>query len=145
VTATGLNLLSFGGIELTVDGRGLKPSEAIAYKSSMLGGVPNLAFAIGYTSSSWTLKIGLLSEHFCRLLAYMDERGLEVCTPLADPAMPTQPLLNLGSGYVRRSIDELPRQGAAFPWLSPGNYAADAKLFRRGKVNDENLQFTARY
>ena len=144
VTATGLNLLPFGGIELTVDGRRLKASETIAYKSSMLGGVPNLVFAIGYTSSSWTLKIGLLSEHFCRLLAYMDERGLEVCTPIADPAMPTRPLLELGSGYVRRSLDELPRQGVAFPWLSPGNYAADSKLFRRGKVNDERLRFTPR-
>ena len=33
--------------------------EAVALLSQMM---PNLAFAIGYTNSSWTLKIGLLCE-----------------------------------------------------------------------------------
>ena len=142
VTATGLNLLPFGGIELEVDGRRLKPPEVIAFKGTMLSGVPNLAFAMGYTSSSWTLKIGLLCEYFCRLLAYMDERGLEVCTPVADAAMPTRPMMDFGAGYVRRSLDELPRQGNAFPWLSSWNYAEDAKMFRRGALDDKHLRFT---
>ena len=30
--------------------------ERVAYKGMMLEGVPNLAFAIGYTNASWTLK-----------------------------------------------------------------------------------------
>ena len=40
-----------------------------------------LAFAIGYTNSSWTLKVGLLCEHFCRLLAHMRTVGLRQATP----------------------------------------------------------------
>ena len=51
-------------------------------------------------------------------------------------------MMDFGAGYVRRSLDELPRQGTAFPWVSSWNYAADAKMFRRGKVNDEHLRFT---
>jgi monooxygenase len=108
----------------------------------MLSGVPNLAFAVGYTSSSWTLKVGLLCEHFCRLLAFMEERGYRVCTPVADPAMRTRPLLSFGAGYVQRSLDELPRQGERFPWLMSWNYAADVRLFRKGAVADEHLVFS---
>ena len=39
VTATGLNLLPFGGIELTVDGQPVRLPERVAYKGVMLDGV----------------------------------------------------------------------------------------------------------
>jgi monooxygenase len=81
VTATGLNLLAFGGITLTVNGEPANLSDKVAFKGIMLDGVPNFAFAIGYTNSSWTLKVGLVCEHFCRLLAHMDTRGYNICYP----------------------------------------------------------------
>ena len=142
VTATGLNLQLFGGVRVEVDGRPVRFRETVAFKGMMLSGVPNLAFAVGYTSSSWTLKVGLLCEHFCRLLAYMAERGYSVCTPLVDPAMRTRPLLGFGAGYVKRSLDELPRQGERFPWVMSWNYASDVRLFRKGAVADRHLLFT---
>ena len=49
----------------------------MAYKGIMLTDVPNFAYAFGYTNSSWTLKVGLLCEHFCRLLAHMDAHGYD--------------------------------------------------------------------
>ena len=58
VTATGLNIQLFGGMSLTVDGRPVDPVDTVAYKGMMLAGVPNFAFAFGYTNSSWTLKVG---------------------------------------------------------------------------------------
>ena len=142
VSATGLNLQLFGGVRLDVDGRPVRLPETVAFKGMMLSGVPNLAFTLGYTSSSWTLKVGLLCEHFCRLLDFMAERGHRVCTPVADPKMRTKPLLSFGAGYVQRSLDELPRQGERFPWLMSGNYAADVRLFRKGAVVDKRLAFT---
>jgi hypothetical protein len=76
VTATGLNLLALGGIELAVDGEPVELPETVAYKGMMLSGVPNFAFAIGYTNASWTLKCDLTSaEYVCRLLNHMDEHG----------------------------------------------------------------------
>lgn len=144
VTATGLNLLPFGGLKLKIDGTPVRYADTIAFKGMMLNGVPNMAFAIGYTSASWTLKVGLLCEHFCRMLAYMDAKSLEVCTPVADPQMATQPLLNFGAGYVQRSLSELPRQGKAFPWLTSWNYASDVKLLRKGAIANKHLQFTPR-
>ena len=64
-----------GGVELAVDGREVEPSETLSYKGLMLTGVPNMAFSIGYTNASWTLKCDLTCDYVCRLINHMDERG----------------------------------------------------------------------
>lgn len=143
VTATGLQLQLFGGMDLTVDGVPVDPPQTVAYKGFMLSGVPNFAFAIGYTNSSWTLKVGLLCEHFCRLLSHLDANGYDAVRPeLLDPQMKTQPLLDFGAGYVQRSAAQLPRQGAG-PWGMSMNYTADVETLRRGPVADPHLRFGA--
>jgi monooxygenase len=81
VTATGLKLLAFGGMEFTVDGEPVKLSHRFAFRGLMLSGMPNFAYLIGYTNASWTLKVGLVCEHFCRILGYMDEHGYGRCVP----------------------------------------------------------------
>ena len=63
VTATGLELLFLGGIELSVDGEASTRGERLAYKGMMLEGVPNLAMAVGYTNASWTLKSDLTCDY----------------------------------------------------------------------------------
>lgn len=143
VTATGLNVQAFGGVPVTVDGDPVRLPDTVAYKGMMLSGVPNFAFAIGYTNSSWTLKIGLLCEHFCRLLKHMDARGHDVCRPeVADPGMPTRPFLDFGAGYIQRAVDQLPRQGDRMPWLTSMNYQSDVKLLRADDVTDRELHFS---
>ncbi len=143
VTATGLTVQAFGGIDLTVDGARVDLAATVAYKGVMLSGVPNLAFAIGYTNASWTLKVGLLCEHFCRLLAHMDAEGHDTCLPeVADPAMPTRPLLDFAAGYVRRAVHQLPKQGDRAPWLTSMSYRSDVKLLREGAITDPELRFS---
>ncbi|SCX31858.1 flavin-containing monooxygenase [Mycolicibacterium fluoranthenivorans] len=145
VTATGLQIQLFGGMGLTVDGEPVNPAETVAYKGIMLSGVPNFAFAFGYTNSSWTLKVGLLCEHFCRLLSYMDAHGFDAVRPeVLDTAMPTLPLIDFGAGYVSRSAAELPRQGVDGPWQMTMNYTADVETLRHGPVTDSHLRFSAR-
>jgi monooxygenase len=142
VTATGLNVQAFGGVPVTVDGAEVKLPETVSYKGMMLSGVPNFAYAIGYTNSSWTLKIGLLCEHFCRLLRHMQDRGYDICRPeVADPSMPTRPFLDFGAGYIRRAVDRLPRQGDRMPWLTSMDYQSDVKLLRADDVTDPELHF----
>jgi cation diffusion facilitator CzcD-associated flavoprotein CzcO len=143
VTATGLNVQAFGGVHVTVDGREIRLADTVAYKGMMLSGIPNLAYAVGYTNSSWTLKVGLLCEHFCRLLAHMDASGYDICRPeVADPAMATRPFLDFGAGYVQRVVDELPRQGDRMPWLTSMDYHSDVKLLRADGVDDPELHFS---
>lgn len=143
VTATGLNLLAFGGMSLTVDGGAVDLSETVAFKGMLLSGVPNFAFAVGYTNSSWTLKVDLVCEHFCRLLAHMDAHGYTVCCPqTSDPQMATRPLLDFAAGYVQRAIDGFPRQGSDGPWRMSMDYRSDVKLLRDGPVADDALRFS---
>ncbi len=143
VTATGLNVQLFGGVTLTVDGEPVNLPDTVAYKSMMLTGIPNFVYAFGYTNSSWTLKIGLICEHFCRLLAHMDSRGYDsVRAELDDPSMPTKPAVgSVSANYVQRVADELPRKGADGPWSVEMSYLADAKRLRAGEVADPNLRF----
>jgi monooxygenase len=143
VTATGLNVQAIGGISLTVDGEPVHLPDTVAYKGMMLSGVPNFVLAIGYTNSSWTLKIGLLCEHFCRLLAYMDAHGYDVARPEpSDPDMPTRPFLDFAAGYIQRAVDQLPRQGDRMPWLTSMSYSSDVKLLRADGVTDPELHLS---
>jgi monooxygenase len=144
VTATGLNVQLFGGMAVTVDGQPVDLARAVAYKGIMLSGVPNFAFAFGYTNSSWTLKVGLLCEHFCRLLSHMDAKGFDRVRPqVSDPDMETLPLLDFAAGYVQRVAHTLPRQGVDGPWVMSMNYNFDRAMLRNGAVTDPNLWFGA--
>jgi monooxygenase len=137
VTATGLELMVLGGIELTVDGEEVHPSDTVGYKGLMLCGVPNMALTLGYTNASWTLKADLTGHYVCRLLRHMDEHGYAVAVPQApDQSLPTEPFIDLKAGYVLRSLHELPRQGAVPPWRLHQNYFRDIRLLRHGPVDD---------
>ncbi len=137
VSATGLNLLAIGGMRLAVDGRAIELSETMAYKGMMLSGVPNFAWTIGYTNASWTLKADLVAEYVCRLLNYMDDNRYAAVTPDAGGATADKPLLDLASGYVQRSVADLPKQGERAPWRLHQNYVRDVRLLRRGPIDDD--------
>jgi monooxygenase len=143
VTATGLNMLVLGGISLAVDGREINISKTVAYKGMMLGGVPNFAYAVGYTNASWTLKCDLVGEYVCRLLNHMDERGYRQCTPQEPgPSHPRKPFIDLASGYVLRAVDKFPKQGSRTPWRLHQNYARDILMLRRGALEDGAMEFS---
>ncbi|MFI6865399.1 flavin-containing monooxygenase [Nocardia sp. NPDC050406] len=141
ITATGLNLLVFGGIDLVVDGRDVSLPDAMAYKAMMLSDVPNFAYIIGYTNASWTLKADLVCEYVVRLLAHMDAHGYAKATPVRDPSVGTAPFLNFEPGYVLRALDHLPKQGDRAPWKLHMNYLRDLPKLRYGKVTDAAMVF----
>ncbi|HEY6729733.1 MAG TPA: NAD(P)/FAD-dependent oxidoreductase [Solirubrobacterales bacterium] len=142
VTATGLNLLVFGGIEISVDGERKEFKNLVGHKGAMFGGVPNLAIALGYTNASFTLKCDLVSQYMCRLLNYMDANGYRVATPRdPGPALSRETFIDLKSGYVLRAIDQLPQQGDRHPWRLHQNYARDIRLFNHGPI-DEEMEFS---
>jgi cation diffusion facilitator CzcD-associated flavoprotein CzcO len=142
ITATGLNLLAIGGMTLSVDGADIDLGATVAYKGLMLSGVPNFALTVGYTHASWTLKGDLVSEYVCRLLNHMDQRGYQVCTPLAPDTPQREPIIDLQAGYVLRSVAMLPKQGPAAPWRQYQNYPRDVLLLRHGPLEDEGVRFT---
>jgi monooxygenase len=142
VTATGLNLLFLGGIELEVDGEEIDVAAKMTYRGMMLSGVPNLVFTVGYTNASWTLKADLTSEYVCRLLNHMDANGYALCAPEVDPSVSEEPLLDFTSGYVLRSLDQFPKQGSKEPWKLRQNYVFDIRTIRRGPIDDGAMRFS---
>ncbi len=139
VTATGLNLLVIGGMELTVDGEPVDVGRTLTYKGMMLDGVPNFALTIGYTNASWTLKADLVAGYICRLLKRLDRQNLQWVAPnapagVADAELTS--LIDLKAGYILRGADKLPRQGTGSPWRLHQNYLRDFALLRAGRLTD---------
>jgi cation diffusion facilitator CzcD-associated flavoprotein CzcO len=144
VTATGLNVLFLGGMELVLDGEAIDFSKRMAYKGMMLNGIPNFVFTLGYTNASWTLKADLTSEYVCRLLNHMDAHGYKRCVPeVTDPAVTEEPILDFNSGYVLRALDRLPKQGSKEPWKLRQNYVVDTRAIRRSPIDDGAMQFSS--
>ena len=143
VTATGLNLLFLGGVDVVVDGRHVDFAKTWNYKGMMFSDVPNLALAIGYTNASWTLKAELICRYVCRLLNHMRATGTRQCTPrLRDARIEAAPFLDLTSGYIQRSLHLFPKQGSKIPWRLHQNYARDLLMLRRGTVDDGVMEFS---
>jgi len=141
VTATGLKLKLFGGIDLSIDGEPLKLKELMTYKALMLSGVPNFAYTIGYTNASWTLKADLVAEYVVRLLRHMDAEGMRTVVPVKDMSVGERPFMDLASGYVLRALEDLPRQGDRAPWMLKQNYLSDLRTIRKGAIADDVLEF----
>lgn len=142
VTATGLNMQLFGGIPLTVDGREIDLHDCVAYRGMMLSGLPNWAMAIGYTTSSWTLKVSLMCRFFVSLVRHMEEHGFDTAVAVAEEGMDLRPVMDISSGYARRGAPLLPRQGSRAPWEMKLGYPEDAKALR-GPIADPALRFSS--
>jgi monooxygenase len=143
VTATGLNVRLFGGAEIKRNAQVVELTDLMAFKGMMLTGLPNMAFTIGYTNASWTLKADLVSEFVCRVLKYMDTHGYDTVEPQHPGSrVEERPLMEFTPGYILRALDRMPKGGARTPWRLKQNYLLDLHIIRRGKVNDAALQFT---
>jgi monooxygenase len=144
VTATGLNLLANGGVDLEVDGEPVAIPDRMVYKGMMLSGVPNFAFAFGYTNASWTLKADLTCKYVVRLLQHMQAGGHRRALPHnRGESVNSLPFIDLTSGYVQRSIELFPQQGSRKPWRLYQNYALDLLALKFGSVQDGVIEFSS--
>ena len=142
VTATGLDLLGFGGMQIAVDGRPLEVAKCLSYKGMMLNGVPNFAYVFGYTNASWTLKSDLTGQYVLRLLRHMRRKGLASVMPqLNDATVLPEPWVDFSSGYFQRAMDRFPKQGSKKPWRLYQNYVRDLLALRWSALEDGVLQF----
>jgi len=143
VTATGLDVLFMGGIELFVDGDKVDPASRLVYKGMMLEDVPNLAIAIGYTNASWTLKADLIAGYTTRLLNHLRHTGQDTCVAHNNGGVEVDSaLLDLSSGYLTRAVDRLPKSGATFPWRVYQSYVKDYRATTRSDIHDDVMRFS---
>ena len=141
VTATGLRLQALGGITVSVDGEKIDPADRFVYKEHMLEDVPNMAWCIGYTNNSWTLRADMTARSVAKLLAYMDSHDYTHAYPhRGDKPIPEKPLWNLQAGYVLRSPGVLPKSGTHRPWHVRHNFVLDAIDHRFDRI-EESMVF----
>lgn len=145
VTATGLDLLVLGDIAFEVDDKPVDFSKTYSYKGIMCSGVPNMVSTFGYINASWTLRADLVAEYLCRLLNHMDAHGYTQSTPRlreSDRDMPALPwIADFSSGYIQRTVAQMPKQGDREPWLNPQDYGRDKKRFLEDAIDDGVLAF----
>ncbi len=141
VTATGLQLQALGGITIVVDGTEIKPTDRFVYKEYLLEDVPNMAWCIGYTNASWTLRADMTARAVAKLLAYMDSHGYTHAYPhLGDVTMQEKPTFDLKAGYVQRTPHALPKSGIHRPWNVRHNYVLDLIDHRFDRI-EESMVF----
>lgn len=141
VMATGLQLQSLGGIAVSVDGADVKPSDRFVYKGHLLEDVPNLAWCVGYTNASWTMRSDMTAQAVAKLLAYMGEKGFTHSYPhLGDTVMAEKPAFDLQAGYVQRSPHALPKSGTKRPWNVRHNFVLDFLDHRFDRI-EESMVF----
>jgi monooxygenase len=143
VTATGLVMQAFGGMELSVDGRPVDIGQTLAYKGVMISGVPNLAAVFGYINASWTLKADLICRYVCRVLNLMDRKGVRQVTPDCGSETAAGPFVeNFSSGYMQRALANWPKQGSKPPWRVNQNYFRDILALKWSSIDDGALEFS---
>ncbi|MEU1205439.1 NAD(P)/FAD-dependent oxidoreductase [Nocardia sp. NPDC005825] len=134
VTATGLRMRVFGGIEFAVDGRPVKMSDEFLWQGTMVTGMPNFAAGIGYANAAWTLRADLNSRLVGRVLRHIDRHGGAPVTPRVEGPLGERPFLDLSSGYIQRSIADFPRQGDRAPWRAT-HYLRDSLAVRTTRLS----------
>ena len=144
VTATGLEVQMIGGIKAYLDGKEFKTSDGVIYKGMMIKDIPNFAFILGYTNSSWSLKADLVANYFCKLITQTEKKGKKSFVIKSDKTIEKEPVLDMTSGYIQRAIKAgiLPSQGKEYPWKLKQNYLVDAFNFKTQKVEDSFLKFS---
>ena len=141
VLATGLNLKFAGGIDYRIDGVPVDFTEHYIYRGMMFSDLPNMAFTVGYTNSSWTLKADLTGKYLCRLLNKMSRHGYSSVTPRLRGEISEIPLLDFDAGYVLRAREQFPKQGNRLPWKNYQNYIKDFIGLRFGSLKHDELEF----
>ena len=147
VTATGLQLVTIGDMDFSVDGQPVDFSKTWTYKGIAYSDVPNMASSFGYINASWTLRADITCQWVCRLLNHMTESGMTQATPRLRPEdadMPERPFIDdFSAGYMARMMPLLPRQGDREPWINTQSHRADKKFITKAPIVDGVMRFGA--
>ncbi|SJX64351.1 related to monooxygenase [Sporisorium reilianum f. sp. reilianum] len=137
VTATGLKLQFGGGIELVVDGERVATSEKFVWRGCMLEGVPNFAFAMGYTNASWTLGSDCTAHFVMRMLGHLAKTRQQVVKPEVKQReqLVEASLLDMSSTYVEKAKAYLPKTATTGPWKRRTNYWRDMWAAKHGSFD----------
>ena len=147
VTATGFNLSVLGDIDFTIDDVPLDLAQSVTYRGMMFSGVPNLVWIFGYFRASWTLRVDLLGDFTCRLLAHMDELGASSVIPTLRAQDRDAEFLEwidpeyFNPGYLMRSMHLMPKRLDRPEWQHSQDYWMERDTLPLVDLDDGCLAF----
>jgi cation diffusion facilitator CzcD-associated flavoprotein CzcO len=142
VTATGFHLNVLGDIAFQVDGAPLDLAQSVTYRGMMFTGVPNLVWIFGYFRASWTLRVDLVADFVCRLLAQMEAKGVRRVVPTLRPQDRDMELKSwidpedFNPGYLMRDMHLLPKRGEKREWQHSQDYWNEKDEFPKIDLDD---------
>jgi len=146
ITATGLNMQMFGGFRVSVNGTQIHPRDVWLYKGVMFSGVPNFAITVGSLVHSYTLRVEMMSNWICRVLAHLDDKAMRAAMPtLPKPTEQMEALpftTEFSSGYLLRVIDQFPKTTSQEPWVNQQAYSDSERLYA-APLEDGHLRFVS--
>jgi monooxygenase len=148
VSATGFNMSVLGDVAFTVDGEPVDFTKHVTWRGIMINGVPNMAYVFGYFRHSWTLRVDLIGDLVCRLLAKMQEDGATMVVPTLrseDADMQLRPFSdpeNFNAGYVMRSQHILFKQGDRKPWTHLLEHDEECEILPTADLDDGTLVYS---
>jgi cation diffusion facilitator CzcD-associated flavoprotein CzcO len=147
VTATGFHLSVLGDIAFSIDGEPLDFADTVTFRGLMFSGVPNLVWIFGYFRASWTLRVDLVSDFTCRMLAHMDDLGAKRVTPRLrsdeanDVPMDWIDTDYFNPGYLMRSMHLMPKRLERPEWRHTQDYWAEREELPMVDLDDGCLNF----
>ncbi len=143
VSATGLNLLVFGGIQFDVDGQKIDVSKGLTYKGMMHNLLPNCMYVFGYVNASWTLRSDLNARYLCKLLAYMAKNNYQIVCPKSPKKelSYSHQFSQFQPGYIKRSLHLLPKDANKMPWQNTQHYFKDLSSIYFQPIRDKQMLF----
>lgn len=148
ISATGINVqhnFPFSTIQVSVDGEPYKASTHLMYNGIMINDVPNFAFVMGCSYSSWTLKADIASLYTVKLMNYMENNKIIKVVPREDTKDELKRTHFIGgftSRHFVRGGDVMPKVGDKKPWRFGFNYIKDRTKLTLGFLNKDSLEFT---
>lgn len=143
VTATGLQLQAFGGAEIAVDDTVVPMKQMLSYRGVMMNRLPNFSYTIGYLNQSWTLRADMTSRYLVAVWKDCQRRSVShYCPVVPDDVSTNVPLLEMESGYIQRSVKDLPRQGDRAPWRMKQDYVQESRHLLKAD-NTEDMVYGA--
>ena len=138
--------MTLGEVDFKIDGTPVDFSQTWIYKGLAYSNVPNLISTFGYINASWTLRADINSSYACRVLNHMRKTGTQKATPRlreSDMDMPQRDWIEgFSSGYMKRSMSEMPKQGDREPWLNTQDFYKDKKMLSRNTpIEDGVMEF----
>lgn len=137
VTATGIQLLFAGGIQLTIDDEPFDVSKKLVWNAAMIQDLPNVAFSLGYLKSgSWTLGADCAAQLLIRLMQRLKRRNQNVFVPYLEGStqMETKPLWGLlNSTYLKGYEHCFPQTGTGI-WCNRAHPIKDMYAAKWGGI-----------